>query len=87
MHLRQLRAAGHQVDVQAGVIKQRQQGTTRLNKLRRFDLDTRFPGLLESILRAAELDPLGSGSSATASAATFMAVVAPAAASAPGTAA
>jgi DNA-binding transcriptional ArsR family regulator len=72
---------------EAGVIKQRQQGTTRLNKLRRFDLDTRFPGLLESILRAAELDPLGSGSSATASAATFMAVVAPAAASAPGTAA
>jgi DNA-binding transcriptional ArsR family regulator len=39
---------------EAGVIQQRQQGTTRLNRLRRPDLDTRFPGLLETILRAAE---------------------------------
>ena len=39
---------------EAGVIKQRQQGTTRLNKLRRVDLETRFPGLLDTILRAAE---------------------------------
>jgi DNA-binding transcriptional ArsR family regulator len=39
---------------EAGVIKQRQQGTTRLNKLRRADLETRFPGLLETILRASE---------------------------------
>jgi DNA-binding transcriptional ArsR family regulator len=38
---------------EAGVIKQRQQGTTRLNKLRREDLDARFPGLLETILQAA----------------------------------
>ena len=36
------------------MIKQRQQGTTRLNKLRRIDLETRFPGLLETVLRAAE---------------------------------
>ena len=46
---------------EAGVIKQRQQGTTRLNKLRRIDLQTRFPGLLETILQAAdgtELPPL-----------------------------
>lgn len=39
---------------EAGVIKQRQQGTTRLNTLRRSDLETRFPGLLETILKAAD---------------------------------
>ncbi|HLI61122.1 MAG TPA: helix-turn-helix domain-containing protein [Solirubrobacteraceae bacterium] len=38
---------------EAGVIKQRQQGTTRLNTLRRSDLDARFPGLLDTILHAA----------------------------------
>jgi DNA-binding transcriptional ArsR family regulator len=38
---------------EAGVIRQRQQGTTRLNTLRREDLDARFPGLLETILRSA----------------------------------
>jgi DNA-binding transcriptional ArsR family regulator len=38
---------------EAGVIKQRQQGTTRLNKLRRADLELRFPGLLDTVLRAA----------------------------------
>jgi DNA-binding transcriptional ArsR family regulator len=37
----------------AGVIQQRQEGTARLNSLRRKDLDDRFPGLLESVLRAA----------------------------------
>jgi DNA-binding transcriptional ArsR family regulator len=39
---------------EAGVIQQRQQGTTRLNRLRRPDLETRFPGLLDTILQAAE---------------------------------
>ena len=39
---------------EAGVIRQRQQGTTRLNRLRRIDLETRFPGLLETVLRAAD---------------------------------
>jgi DNA-binding transcriptional ArsR family regulator len=39
---------------EAGVIHQRAQGTTRLNRLRREDLDLRFPGLLDTILRAAE---------------------------------
>ena len=39
---------------EAGVIKQRQQGTTRLNTLRRADLESRFPGLLETILTAAD---------------------------------
>jgi DNA-binding transcriptional ArsR family regulator len=38
---------------EAGVIHQRQQGTTRLNGLRRDDLDARFPGLLDTILCAA----------------------------------
>ena len=37
----------------AGIIEQRQQGTARLNTLRRDDLDARFPGLLDSILAAA----------------------------------
>ena len=38
---------------EAGVIQQRAQGTTRLNQLRRSDLETRFPGLLNCVLRAA----------------------------------
>jgi DNA-binding transcriptional ArsR family regulator len=38
---------------EAGVIHQRQEGTSRLNTLRREDLDARFPGLLESVLRSA----------------------------------
>ena len=38
---------------EAGVIHQRAEGTTRLNSLRREDLDARFPGLLESVLGAA----------------------------------
>jgi DNA-binding transcriptional ArsR family regulator len=38
---------------EAGLIHQRQQGTTRLNSLRRDDLETRFPGLLDTILKAA----------------------------------
>ena len=38
---------------EAGVIRQRQEGTARLNTLRRDDLDVRFPGLLGTILDAA----------------------------------
>jgi DNA-binding transcriptional ArsR family regulator len=41
---------------EAGVIHQRQEGTTRLNTLRREDLDARFPGLLTTILDAARTD-------------------------------
>ncbi len=37
---------------ESGVIRQDQMGTARLNTLRRDDLDARFPGLLDSILRA-----------------------------------
>ena len=38
---------------EAGVIRQRLEGTTRLNSLRRGDLEQRFPGLLDSVLLAA----------------------------------
>jgi DNA-binding transcriptional ArsR family regulator len=38
---------------EAGVIEQRQDGTARLNTLRRDDLDERFPGLLDAVLTAA----------------------------------
>jgi DNA-binding transcriptional ArsR family regulator len=38
---------------EAGVIQQRPQGTTRLNRLRRADLEARFPGLLGCVLKAA----------------------------------
>ena len=38
---------------EAGVIRQRLEGTTRLNTLRREDLDTRVPGLLDAVLSAA----------------------------------
>ncbi len=41
---------------EAGIITQRQQGTSRLNALRRDDLEARFPGLLETILEAASTD-------------------------------
>jgi DNA-binding transcriptional ArsR family regulator len=37
---------------EAGVIHQRQEGTARLNALRREDLEARFPGLLDTILQA-----------------------------------
>jgi DNA-binding transcriptional ArsR family regulator len=41
---------------EAGVIHQRQEGTARLNRLRRDDLEARFPGLLATILQAASAD-------------------------------
>ena len=36
----------------AGVIVQRDEGRKRLTRLRRADLDARFPGLLDSVLAA-----------------------------------
>jgi DNA-binding transcriptional ArsR family regulator len=36
---------------EAGVIHQRDEGTRRLNRLRRDDLDARFPGLLDLVIR------------------------------------
>jgi len=41
---------------EAGVISQTAAGTAKLNTLRREDLDSRFPGLLEAVL-AAERTP------------------------------
>jgi DNA-binding transcriptional ArsR family regulator len=38
---------------EAGVIRQRQEGTSRMNTLRREDLEARFPGLLPTVLQAA----------------------------------
>jgi hypothetical protein len=35
------------------VIAQREEGTARLNSLRREDLDERFPGLLDAVLAGA----------------------------------
>ena len=42
-HLRVLR--------EAGVIRQRVEATTKLNSLRRPELEERFPGLLDAVLR------------------------------------
>ena len=42
---------------EAGVIRQRQEGTKRVNTLRDDDLEARFPGLLATILQAAEQQP------------------------------
>jgi DNA-binding transcriptional ArsR family regulator len=38
----------------AGVIRQQAVGTTKLNSLRREDLEARFPGLLDAVLAAAD---------------------------------
>jgi len=40
----------------AGVISQHDEGTRRISELRRDDLERRFPGLLESVLRAAQAE-------------------------------
>lgn len=65
---------------EAGLIRQRQQGTTRLNTLRRDDLEARFPGLLETILRSAgdstAADSTAADSAAAGSASAATAVVA-----------
>lgn len=43
---------------EAGLIRQRDDGTRRLNSLRRDDIDARFPGILDLALReAAHLCP------------------------------
>ncbi|MGW6558242.1 ArsR/SmtB family transcription factor [Streptomyces hydrogenans] len=49
---------------EAGVIRQDYRGTAKLNGLRRADLDALFPGLLDTVLAAAEaqsarLEPAG----------------------------
>jgi DNA-binding transcriptional ArsR family regulator len=35
---------------EAGVVRLRREGTTKLTELRREDLDARFPGLLDAVL-------------------------------------
>ncbi len=37
---------------ESGVIEQRAEGTALVNRLRRKELDVRFPGLLDSVLSA-----------------------------------
>lgn len=37
---------------EAGVIRQRDEGRRRMTELRREDVDTRFPGLLDSVIAA-----------------------------------
>jgi len=39
---------------EAGVIRQELVGTSKLNSLRRDDLDARFPGLLDAVLSASD---------------------------------
>jgi DNA-binding transcriptional ArsR family regulator len=48
----------------AGVIAQRDEGTRRISSLRRDDLEQRFPGLLDSVLRAAQAEELERSASA-----------------------
>lgn len=45
---------------EAGVTWTTVQGRTRLVRLRRDDLDERFPGLLDSVLNGASRHPAGS---------------------------
>jgi DNA-binding transcriptional ArsR family regulator len=42
---------------ESGLIRQRVVGTTRINSLRSQELNARFPGLLDAVLRAAERMP------------------------------
>jgi DNA-binding transcriptional ArsR family regulator len=41
---------------EAGVIRQRYQGTSVMNQLRRSDLDAVFPGLMDSVLERAAVE-------------------------------
>jgi DNA-binding transcriptional ArsR family regulator len=45
---------------EAGVIEQQEDGTAKLNSLRREDLDTRFPGLLDAVLAPSAFQSVGS---------------------------
>jgi DNA-binding transcriptional ArsR family regulator len=42
---------------EAGVTMTRQAGTSKIVRLRREELDQRFPGLLDAIIKAARLSP------------------------------
>ncbi len=43
---------------EAGVLRQYDEGARRLNQLRRADLDARFPGLLDLVLREGRAVPV-----------------------------
>jgi DNA-binding transcriptional ArsR family regulator len=43
---------------EAGVIETWVEGTRRYNKLRREDLDARFPGLLDAVVRPTDKEPV-----------------------------
>ncbi len=45
-----------QVLREAGIIRQRQQGTSHLTSLRRDELNARFPGLLDAVLHSQEFE-------------------------------
>ena len=42
---------------EAGLIRQERVGTTKLTSLRRDDLESRFPGLLDAVLASAPVSP------------------------------
>jgi DNA-binding transcriptional ArsR family regulator len=42
---------------EAGVIRQFEEGTSKMNSLRKAELDTVFPGLIDSVLRATANEP------------------------------
>ncbi|MEU9286153.1 transcriptional regulator [Streptomyces sp. NPDC048275] len=42
---------------ESGVLRQVYRGTAKMNRLRREDLDARFPGLLDTVLAAADNSP------------------------------
>lgn len=42
---------------ESGVLHCRKEGTQHINSLRREDLDTRFPGLLDTVLQVAAPEP------------------------------
>ncbi|MHA5053287.1 ArsR/SmtB family transcription factor [Streptomyces sp. SD15] len=42
---------------ESGVLRQVYRGTAKMNRLRREDLDARFPGLLDTVLAAAANSP------------------------------
>lgn len=48
-HLKTLRTAG--------IVAEREEGTRKLTWLRKDDMEARFPGLLDSVLRAAGREP------------------------------
>jgi DNA-binding transcriptional ArsR family regulator len=53
---------------EAGVIEQHAEGTAKLNSLRREDLESRFPGLLDAVLQSASAITADVSSTAAATA-------------------